>query len=1079
MLNIFYSQTLSGCEAEIFNTLNKTRAQNVRHVIFTPDRCNQQTERQLFELLNNSCYFDVSVNTLTRFTSQVISKHKINQKVLTKPLGIAIIKKILNENEKDLKTFKKAIKFNGFSATLFDTIAMFKSCGVNVDKLNITTNNESLNLKLADIKLVYEKYEEFLGNEWTDSFNKLNLLTKILDKSDCENTHFYFLGFDDFTPQMYEIIAKLSKLALSCSVATAVNYIDGINNKNLYLNNVYLNLLSLAEYNGVKINKIYCPLKLNSTFGFLSKNLLGYSNAKAENHNLISIYKFNNILDEVKFATKTILNLCLKNNLSFDDFAIIVPDLLQYKNYIKNEFEKNNITYFFDESEPIGSNIVLRFYFYLFNLLNNNFLKVDVFNFLFNYTNIDKNQLFNYQNTINLSGLNYVKALEPIEYLDCSNCELVFEKTLLLKNLSNKLKQSLPFDEIMQLIIDFEEDFGFNQFLAELNATYVKKQNIVEYRKLNQVIKKVNAGFSDLVNVLKNYQTNTANVFNIIKAFFENTTIVVPPIINNSVFVADVLSSFVPHKKYAIVLGASDGNFPKIQTDLGIISDADIHNLKDNFYLSPTINIINKRNKFKVFETMLNFDNLQLSYVGQNAHGETVLPCEVINNFIEFFEPKIQIINGSVLQQVSEFEYSENNFIFNNVSIDYLKQNLIQAEKLKDIQVNNSNFNNTYANLFNSFSNVGENAEALVSKNRFINKVENISNAQQLFYNKDYISISQFENYFNCPYKHFVEYGLKLKTETTSEFNAKEIGNVLHEYVKEIVPIIEQNYQSDNCIDLCNSKSEELLNIILNKSQYVHLVKNPQNTNDIKSLYGEVLRINKALVEQRKLSKFATDKQYLEMSFYETTPIKCGNTNIKIKGVIDRVDFCDNEFRVIDYKTGNSDFDDFTEIKSGKKIQLIVYAWVGAKKFKSQPVGAFYLPLKNDFIKENKKDLYKLKGVVYNSLATIINMDSSLSQPNTASKVLNIKTDKNGNIKGGLTVSESEFNTICEYVMDLIQKAVNEQIKGNIEPYPLKIGDSTPCDYCPYMGLCSFSENLLNKYNNVEKIKSVEELIDE
>ena len=139
MLNIFYSQTLSGCEAEIFNTLNKTRAQNVRHVIFTPDRCNQQTERQLFELLNNSCYFDVSVNTLTRFTSQVISKHKINQKVLTKPLGIAIIKKILNENEKDLKTFKKAIKFNGFSATLFDTIAMFKSCGVNVDKLNITT----------------------------------------------------------------------------------------------------------------------------------------------------------------------------------------------------------------------------------------------------------------------------------------------------------------------------------------------------------------------------------------------------------------------------------------------------------------------------------------------------------------------------------------------------------------------------------------------------------------------------------------------------------------------------------------------------------------------------------------------------------------------------------------------------------------------------------------------------------------------------------------------------------------------------------------------------------------------------
>ena len=1079
MLNIFYSQTISGCEEEIFNSLSKNRGEGINHIIFTPDRRNQQTELKMFEMLKDNCFFDVSVATLTRYTNQIISKHNVNFKVLSKPLGVAIIKKILNEHESEFKTFKKALKFNGFASTLFDTIAMFKSCGVTTNKLSLTTQNKSLNLKLEDIKLVYENYEKFLGEEWTDSFNKLDLLTKIIDKSDCENTHFYFLGFDDFTPQMYSVIAKLSKLGLSCNVATAVSYIDGINNKNIYLNNVYLNLLSLAQINAIKVNKIYCSLKLNNTFSFLSKNLLGYSNNKFKNENLISTYKFNNVADEVKFITKAIVNLCLKHNLSFNDFAIIVSDLGSYKKVIKQEFEKNLITYFFDESEKISDNLVLRFYFDLFNLINNNFLKVDVFNFLFSYTSLNREQIFNYENLVNLSGLNYSKILEPVEYLDYSNCTEVINKLKELKSFYSNLKQTKTFNQIVELLLGFANNFGFNDFINLKNQEYVSSNNVIEHRKLNQVVNKVNKGLSELTQVLSNYTVTFSNAFNIIKAFFENTTVVVPPIINNSVFVADAITSFVPRKKYAFVLGAQDGCFPTIQTDLGIISDTDINTLKNDFSLTPTINIINKRNKFKVFETLLNFDNLIISYVCQNSKGETVLPCEAIKNITDFFEPKVEIKNGSLLQQVTEFDTTSNNIIYNNVTLPYLKENLIQSVKFKEIEANNSEFNKSFASLFESYNKVTGVASELINLNNFVNETKKLNNLDKLFFNKDFLSISQFEDYFGCAYKHFIDYGLKLKSETSAEFDAREIGNILHEYVKIMLPVIDEKQLVTDAIKVINEHGIKVLEQILKNNKYVHLISNPQNANDIKSLYNEITRINNALLNERKVSKFKIDKKHLEMPFLETTNIKCGNGYLKIKGVIDRVDVLDDEFRIIDYKTGKSEFSDFSDIKYGKKIQLIVYAGIAKQKLKLNPVGAFYLPLKNDFIKGDKNELFKLTGVVKDSLKTIINMDSGLSEPNKSSSVINVKTDKAGNLKGGLRVSETEFEQIFNYVSSLIAKAVVELENGNIEPKPLITNNSLTCDYCPYIGLCGFSQNLGNSYNEAKKIKTIKELLDE
>ena len=232
----------------MLNSLQANRGET-KHIIFTPDRMTLQVEEGLFEFLNEQCFFDVDVTTLTRFTNKIVAENNINQRVLTKPECVTIIKKILNENKSEFKTIKKALNFNGFSNTIFETISMFKSCNVTPNQISLNTPNKNLNLKLEDIKLVYQKYEDFLQNDYTDSFNKLNLLTKLIKTQNFKTTHFYFVGFEDFTPLMYNVIKELALNSASVNVACAVSYIDELNNKNIFLNNVYLKIIdpSLLE----------------------------------------------------------------------------------------------------------------------------------------------------------------------------------------------------------------------------------------------------------------------------------------------------------------------------------------------------------------------------------------------------------------------------------------------------------------------------------------------------------------------------------------------------------------------------------------------------------------------------------------------------------------------------------------------------------------------------------------------------------------------------------------------------------------------------------------------------------------
>ena len=269
---------VASCSSERNNeyifSLLKNRDKTKNHIIIAPDRSLFSLEKRLFEELEESCFFDINIISLSRLSKQVI-KNTNKKNILTKQSGVALIKKLLNDNKDKLNVFSKAVDYMGFANSLFEMICLYKSCGVSVSDVYIDNSNTFANLKQKDIKLIYGEYEKYLQNDYTDSFNQLMLFADLINKDTYKDTIFYFVEFDDFTHLMYNIILKLSKY--SDGIYVCCTYGKESLNSNIYSNKVYYDLIDLYKSDSLqyKINRLSDFDDIYKSC--LSKNLLAYS----------------------------------------------------------------------------------------------------------------------------------------------------------------------------------------------------------------------------------------------------------------------------------------------------------------------------------------------------------------------------------------------------------------------------------------------------------------------------------------------------------------------------------------------------------------------------------------------------------------------------------------------------------------------------------------------------------------------------------------------------------------------------------------------------------------------------------
>ncbi|MBQ3502467.1 MAG: hypothetical protein IJA72_02270, partial [Clostridia bacterium] len=74
--------------------------------VIVPDKLSATMERLIFERLNIDCSFNINVSTLNRLSKNILAETKAKYNTISKIGGIILLKKVLNENQDLITSFK-------------------------------------------------------------------------------------------------------------------------------------------------------------------------------------------------------------------------------------------------------------------------------------------------------------------------------------------------------------------------------------------------------------------------------------------------------------------------------------------------------------------------------------------------------------------------------------------------------------------------------------------------------------------------------------------------------------------------------------------------------------------------------------------------------------------------------------------------------------------------------------------------------------------------------------------------------------------------------------------------------------
>lgn len=326
-------------------------------------------------------------------------------------------------------------------------------------------------------------------------------------------------------------------------------------------------------------------------------------------------------------------------------------------------------------------------------------------------------------------------------------------------------------------------------------------------------------------------------------------------------------------------------------------------------------------------------------------------------------------------------------------------------------------------------------------------------------------SVSSIETYYSCPYRHFIDYGLRPQETESFEETAATTGTYAHAAMETLTRNILSAKEkwaelSDETLDEYVDKAAEQAlfehnrEVMRESGRYAYLAKR---------LKEEVRYSAKAIRDQLMGTSIEVAGSEIGFGFWNDFTVKTPLGEIAIRGKIDRLDIAEADgekyIRVVDYKTGNKGFE-LTELFYGVDIQLMVYllAVLNLTKYRSAvPAGGFYfkinLPMvtpEDEYGERMKK--YRMSGFLLAEKTAMEALDNG--EKELFSMALRTSSDENMPIRSEAGFTREEMAAMLNYTKKLIGDAAVRIYGGNIEIRPLLLMDKLPCRYCPHLSIC-------------------------
>ena len=1099
-------------------------------ILLLPEHMTYKVERQLANRMaqQGRGYMRCQIYGFKRFAYQILQETGGGLEQGITDMGRQLLlKHILDQRGQELKVFGRAARQRGFTAILGNIIDEFKGYGITPAQLQDTSDSmEDIRLtnKLADLALLYGDYTAAMEGRYNDSKDIMSILAERLSMSrTVAGADIWLDGFLYFNPLERQVLAELFQYAANIHVTFNMDDMTtaqgqwanqeaaGLFNQAYITRNRLLNLAEQyhcpVEYRHFTDTKRFAnPVLKALENGFDKRKLQPVADVRD-----ISLVEAATCRLEVEAAAADIIRLVKEKGYKWRDIGVLIRDEAAYGDLLSFVFKDYEIPFFSDQkrqctNHPVAELIrsalaVTRGWRYedVFACIKTGF-------FPLTFQQIDL--LENYCLEFVLKGRKVWCQTEPWAYyarysIDDEQEEISEEKQL-RAGTADQLRRlvAAPLAKLQDALTNSSTTRGkigaIYQFLVDIDvpktlqdwADQAEQTGALDVaREHQQVWNDIMEMLDQLVEVSGDTQMGIQELQVLLEEGLTGLQMSLIPPGLDYVNIASFDKNALDNIKAIYILGANAGVMPGHTVESLVLSDADrLHinqtNIIELAIMGEEASFSENYLIYKAFTQAQEY--LWVSYTLASAAGEAMTGAEIVSK-IKALLPT-STLRTIPLDWMKSFEEAEQLTMLANKrqSVSALA---IALRELRDEGDLPQLWQRVYNYLLQNEST--RSYMKLICQGLFMDpRLDRLPRdlARALYARKGVLrgSVTRFERYNNCPFRFFVQDGLKLKERKINRFSNPELGTLMHALLKDFGEQMKQAGKKWGELD--QAERDQLCHDILHKlAPRVNngmLYSSKQLEVQLKRLEKTAQFALKRLCEFDQVSKF--HPEMFERSFGEYhgdgEPLNlifplAENNRLELVGQIDRIDLNEdkNRFMIMDYKTGSAGIK-LTEVYYGLKLQLLTYLLVANQllnKGKDTPVlpaAILYFRLQRPVVTPEKQShnaekiqaaidsKLKMPGWVVDDMAVAKELDYTLA-PKTASRFIQMKLDKDGNFdKNTMKImrSQAEFDLIMEHIEHILTATGEKILDGAIDIAPCQYNDRSACDYCKFKPLCGF-----------------------
>ncbi|MCF0230021.1 MAG: PD-(D/E)XK nuclease family protein, partial [Parasporobacterium sp.] len=901
---------------------------------------------------------------------------------------------------------------------------------------------------LQDIRLILRKFNEKIEDRYTTQEEILEVFARKAGESSLiKGAHIYLDGFTGFTPVQYKLLEQLARYAADLTFALTlpgdrVSEDVSVQDQFSLSNRTICKLKDIADRTGTEV----------------------YIRTVGTESRIPDLYVYNaaDIRSETEFIAAQILDGVRNHGMRFRDFAVVACDIESCHNVVKKIFREAGISCFVDYKSELGSNSLARFIVASLQLIIERFS----FNSMFAYlksgmTALTFDEICILENYCLEFGIsNFRRWKEPFkrnrktqkgEFWDLDKMNMLRSKAMNhLEEFHSacKLTKSHCADEYVSAIKKLMSDCAVGDRMREKAEEFCLAGDMVRCKEYEKIYNDVTELLDQISRLMGNDILKPREFSTILTGALDELKVdIIPPSLD-AVVVGDLTRTRFDNVKVMFIAGANEGKLPSAPGASGLITQWEREFLKDaDFELAPTVLEDLYSQHFYIY--LLSgkaSERIYMTYPSMNGAGESLQPSPVLINP----EDIIPGIRTEHIEKGSEETWKRRaagrlaekmSTLVPDKAGEEL-QKLIRYFALEDMDV----------------------LSRITAGRLFSNRTLPLDSrvALDLYGGKLKGSVSRYENFYGCPFSHFLNYGLNLSERPEYKAEATDTGTIYHDTLEKYAMKLKEKDLTFRTVS--DDESHAIVWECMNEA-----------VRDLgKDVMTDTHRSRFMLERMYRITEKTTDvlRQQVKDGLFEPSEFElpfntAADDGPEFRGRIDRVDIYDAGdiyVRVIDYKSGKKKFD-IKDIYTGQQLQLAAYLDAAMtavrEKYPDRNVragGVYYYLIHDHFIREEDEAYkrFRMSGLT-NCEQEVLKATDGNAGPGTPSRIVEVSYSNNGLVGSSKVANDTELGNLMAFVKKKISDVSKRLMEGDVSISPsCRDAQNNACSYCEYMNICKF-----------------------